>query len=191
METATRTYLMSDEKQHHISTAVKSYGRVLLGFIRKRVASDADAEDVLQDVWFQLSSIINSQPVEQLGAWLYRVARNKIIDRHRKKKEHTWPARTDDDPALLEIADAPAATDGNPETEYQERMMWQQLYLALDELPSEQRDVFIWHALDGIPFAEIAELTGEPITKLVMRKRYAVLHLRQRMKVFYDELTDH
>lgn len=187
MESTTRTYPTADEKQRSVSTAVSSHGKVLLGFIRKRVKSDADAEDILQDVWFQLSSIINSQPVEQLGAWLYRVAKNKIIDRYRKKKEHPWQAGIDDGDEDTGIGLVPAADD-NPETEYQERMVWEQLYLALDELPAEQRDVFVWHELEGVPFAEIAALTGEPVSKLVMRKRYAVLHLRKRMRIFYDEL---
>lgn len=188
MEHVSRTYLMVEEKHRKVSTAVTSYGKGLLGFIRRRVSSDADAEDVLQDVWFQLSSIINSQPVEQLGAWLYRVAKNKIIDKHRKKKEHFWKAAEEDEAGNVEIEQV--AADDNPETEYQERLIWQQLYQALDELPAKQRDVFVWHELDNIPFAEIAALTGEPVSKLVMRKRYAVLHLRKRMKVFYDELID-
>src|SRR5690606_19511520 len=189
METVSQTYRTAEEKQRKVVTAVASYGKGLLGFIRKRVGSDADAEDVLQDVWFQLSSIINSQPVEQLGAWLYRVAQNRSIDKHRKKKEYNWHSRLNDEQESAEMEQA-FAGDDNPELEYRERIIWQQLYRALDELPVEQRDVFIWHELDDIPFAEIAALTGEPVSKLVMRKRYAVLHLRKRMKIYYDELKD-
>lgn len=191
MESTTRTYPKVDEKQRSVSTAVSSYGKVLLGFIRKRVNSDADAEDILQDVWFQLSAIINSQPVEQVGAWLYQVAKNKIIDRYRKKRERPWQTGADDGSDGPEMTGMVPAADDNPETEYQERMVWKQLYRALDELPAEQRDVFVWHELEGIPFSEIAALTGEPISKLVMRKRYAVLHLRKRLQIFYDELSDH
>src|SRR5690606_13367303 len=84
----------------------------------------------------------------------------------------------------------PVAVDGNPEAKYQERMVWEQLYRALEELPAAQRDVFVWHELEQIPFAEIAAFTGEPVGKLVSRKHYAVLHLRKRLKIFYDELTD-
>ncbi|WP_257668996.1 RNA polymerase sigma factor [Parapedobacter tibetensis] len=183
-------YVMIDEKQSKISITIKSYGKGLLSFIRKRVSNDADAEDVLQDVWYRLSSIINSQPVEQIGAWLYRVAKNRIIDKHRKKTELPWQDRENDDENSLGFGDVFAIADSNPETEYQERMVWQQLHLALDELPPEQRNVFVWHELEGTPFAEIAAMTGEPVGKLISRKRYAVLHLRKRMKVYYDELVD-
>lgn len=182
---------MTKEGQGKISITIKSYGQGLLGFIKKRVNNDADAEDILQDVWYQLSAMINTQPVEQLGAWLYRVARNKIIDKYRKKTELPWKEKKDeDDGGSFGLEDAFLLADDNPETAYQERMLWEQLYAALDELPVEQRDVFVWHELDRIPFAEIAIQTGEPIGKLISRKRYAVLHLRKRLKVFYDELID-
>jgi len=182
---------MTKEGQGKISVTIKSYGQGLLGFIKKRVNNDADAEDILQDVWCQLSSMINTQPVEQLGAWLYRVARNKIIDKYRKKTELPWKDKTsEDDDGGLRLKDAFLLADDNPETACQERMLWKQLYAALDELPAEQRDVFVWHELDRIPFAEIAVLSGEPVGTLISRKRYAVLHLRKRLKVFYDELID-
>ncbi len=177
---------MDNEKNNKILTTVKSYGKCLLGFIRKRVNSDADAEDILQDVWYQLSSIINSQPVEQIGAWLYRVARNKIIDKHRKKTELPWMDEEDDE-KLSSFYDRALTTEDTPETKYQDRIFWQQLFSALNELPVEQKDVFIWHELDDIPFAEIAIRTGEPVGKLISRKHYAVLHLRKRLRLFYSE----
>lgn len=177
---------MDSEKHSKILTTVKSYGKGLLGFIRKRVSSDADAEDILQDVWYQLSSIINSQPVEQIGAWLYRVARNKIIDKHRKKTETPWVDEGEEE-ELSGFYYSTLKTEDNPETKYQDRIFWQQLYSALDELPAEQKDVFIWHELDDIPFAEIAMRTGEPVGKLISRKHYAVLHLRKRLRIFYNE----
>jgi len=188
MEQPSITYVMTDDRQSKISSTIKSYGQGLLSFIRRRVQSDADAEDILQDVWYQLSSVVNSEPVEQVGGWLYRVARNKIIDKHRKKKELLQKAKSDTEDEL--VTDFLLRTDDTPETAYQERMLWKQLYAALDELPVAQRDVFVWHELDRIPFAEIAELTGEPVGKLVSRKHYAVLHLRKRLRVFYDELKD-
>lgn len=169
---------MTNEKQGKITATVTSYGNGLRGFIRKHVSNDADAEDILQDVWYQLSAVINTRPVEQLGAWLYRVAKNRIIDKRRKRSESAW------NPDHV----TPVADD-NPETAYQERMAWQRLWQALEELPPAQKQVFIWHELEHLSFAEIAEITGEPTGKLISRKHYAVLHLRKRLKVFYDELT--
>ncbi len=171
---------MTNEKQGKITATMTTHGKGLLGFIRRHVGNDADAEDILQDVWYQLSAVVNVRPVEQVGAWLYRVAKNRIIDKKRKKTELLGRVAVDDD----------AMVTGNPETQYQERMVWKQLHAALEELPSAQRDVFVWHELEQIPFAEIAEFTGEPVGKLISRKHYAVLHLRKRLKVFYDELTD-
>ena len=185
---------MPQEKQNHIIQAIKSYGKGLLGFIRKRVKSDADAEDILQDVWYQLSAVVNAEPIEETGAWLYRVARNKIIDKSRKKTEELLDlgsggdGEDDEGPDFREIL----LTEGTtPETAYIRNLFWEQLFLALDELPQEQRDVFIWQELDGIPFNEIAGRTGENVQTLVSRKRYAVLHLRKRLKQLYEELTDY
>lgn len=178
---------MADEKQSNILTTIKSYGKGLLGFIRKRVKNEADAEDILQDVWYQLSAVVNAEPVEQMGAWLYRVARNKIIDKYRKKKELIWEEKEEEEDDFRDIH---LMDNETPETEYQERLIWKTLFAALDELPAEQRDVFVWHELDHVPFAEIASLTGEPVGTLISRKRYAVLHLRKRLNVFYKELVD-
>ena len=184
---------MPEEKQNHIIQAIKSYGKGLLGFIRKRVKSDADAEDILQDVWYQLSAVVNAEPIEQTGAWLYKVATNKIIDKSRKKTEELLdlaPSGDDDDegPNFREIL----LTEGTtPETEYIRNLFWEQLFDALDELPEEQRQVFVWQELDDIPFNEIAERTGENVQTLVSRKRYAVLHLRKRLKQLYEEIKEY
>jgi len=180
---------MTDEKQHSITAAIAAYGKGLLGFIRKRVNSDADAEDILQDVWYRLSAVVNSHPVEQVGGWLYRVATNRIVDKRRKKREAFWNDGMPEAGEKTGLAAMPVAVDGDPEAKYQERMVWERLYRALEELPAAQRDVFVWHELEQIPFAEISAFTGEPVGKLVSRKHYAVLHLRKRLKIFYDELT--
>lgn len=176
------------EKNQNILSAIRSYGNGLLRFIRGRVDNDADAEDILQDVWYQLSAIINSQPVEEMGAWLYRVAKNKVIDKHRKKSELSWqmPSEEKEDVPYGETL----RSDHTPETQYFDRVVWEETFLALEELPEEQKNVFIWHELDGDSFAEIAERTGEPVGKLVSRKYYAVQHLRKRLQVLYDELTE-
>jgi RNA polymerase sigma factor (sigma-70 family) len=184
---------MPEEKQNHIIQAIRAYGKGLLGFIRKRVKSDADAEDILQDVWYQLSAVVNAEPIEQTGAWLYKVATNKIIDKNRKKTEELLdlaPSDDDDDdgPDFREIL----LTEGStPETEYIRSLFWEQLFFALDELPEEQRQVFIWQELDDIPFNEIAERTGVNVQTLVSRKRYAVLHLRKRLKQLYEEIKEY
>jgi len=182
---------MPEEKNNQIIQAIKSYGKGLLGFIRRRVKSDADAEDILQDVWYQLSAVVNAEPIEQTGAWLYRVATNKIIDKNRKKTEELLDLNFSDD----EDDESPdfraiLLTEGTtPETEYIRNLFWEQLFIALDELPNEQRQVFIWQELDDIPFNEIAQRTGENVQTLVSRKRYAVLHLRKRLKQLYIEIT--
>lgn len=185
---------MPEEKNHHIIQSIKAYGKGLLGFIRRRVNNDADAEDILQDVWYQLSAVVNAEPIEQTGAWLYKVATNKIIDKNRKKKEELFDINLSADGDDDEGPDFRAIllTEGTtPETEYIRNLFWEQLFLALDELPEEQKQVFIWQELDNIPFQKIAESTGENIQTLVSRKRYAVLHLRKRLKQLYEEITDY
>ena len=186
---------MPEDKQNHIIQSIKAYGKGLLGFIRRRVNNDADAEDILQDVWYQLSAVVNAEPIEQTGAWLYKVATNKIIDKNRKKSEELFDLNLSDDGDDDE--DGPdfraiLLTEGTtPETEYIRNLFWEQLFFALDELPEEQRQVFIWQELDDIPFKEIAERTGENIQTLVSRKRYAVVHLRKRLRQLYEEITEY
>ncbi len=187
---------MPSEKNSSILHAVKAYGKTLLSFIRKRVKTDADAEDILQDVWFQLSAVVNSEPIEQTGAWLYKVATNKITDKYRKRSETLLDdlfflgneEDEDGDEDYRTILLTEAAT---PETEYLRNLFWEQLFLALDELPETQKQVFIWHELDHMPFDEIAQSTGENVQTLVSRKRYAVLHLRKRLKQLYEEITQY
>jgi len=186
---------MPEDKNSHIIQTIKSYGKNLLGFIRRRVSNDADAEDILQDVWYQFSAVINSEPIEQTGAWLYRVASNKITDKHRKKSETLL-----DDMVITEEDDEEGSPDfkeflmteaKTPETEYLRNLFWEELFNALDELPEKQRQVFIWNELEDVSFAEMADLTGENVQTLVTRKRYAVLHLRKRLKQLYDEITQY
>jgi len=185
---------MPEDKNSFTLKAIKDYGKGLLSFIRRRVKSDADAEDILQDVWYQLSSVVNAAPIEQTGAWLYRVARNKITDKYRKHTE--WllddllpdDAESEDDgPDLGAIMLSESTT---PETEYVRNLFWEELFAALDELPSEQKQVFIWHELEDKSFDDIATDTGLNVQTLVSRKRYAVLHLRKRLKQLYDDINN-
>ena len=184
---------MSEDKNSNIIQAIKLYGKNLLGFIRKRVKNDADAEDILQDVWYQFSAVVNAEPIEQTGAWLYRVARNKITDKHKKKSEALLDdfLVADDDDEAIDFKEIMLTDESTPETEYLRSLFWEQLFVALDELPEEQKQVFIWHELDDIPFAEIAQRTGLNTNTLVLRKRYAVLHLRQRLQQLYKEITQY
>ncbi len=185
--------MASDDKNSNILQAIKLYGKNLLGFIRKRVKSDADAEDILQDVWYQFSSLVSAEPIEQTGAWLYKVAKNKIIDKHKKRSETLLDdmlgGDSDNEDEAFDFKELLMTEDTTPETEYVRNLFWEQLFLALDELPEEQKQVFIWQELDDMTFAEIAELTGVNINTLVSRKRYAVLHLRDRLQQLYEEIT--
>jgi len=184
---------MSEDKNNNILQAITLYGKNLLGFIRKRVKSDADAEDILQDVWYQFSSLVNAEPIEQTGAWLYKVAKNKIIDKHKKKSETLLDdilvGQNADEDDAFDFKDILLTEESTPETEYLRNLFWEQLFIALDELPEEQKQVFVWQELDDMTFAEIAELTGVNVNTLVSRKRYAVLHLRDRLQQLYDEIT--
>src|ERR1700743_833696 len=189
------TAIMPEDKESHIIQTITSNGQNLLAFIRRRVKSDADAEDILQDVWYQFSSVINSEPIEQTGAWLYRVANNKITDKHRKKSETLLDdmvvGSDEDEDDLPDFKSILLTESKTPETEYLRNLFWEQLFLALDELPEKQRQVFIWNELEDISFAEMVELTGDNIQTLVSRKRYAVVHLRKRLKQLYDEITQY
>lgn len=169
--------------------------RVKLGhFIRRRIGDAGDADDILQDVFHEFVQACRlPAPIEQASAWLYRVARNRIVDRFRKKKElalhELHPLAGDDDgwadDYLLDLA-LPAASEG-PEAAYARSVLLQELQLALDELPAEQRDVFIQHELEGLSFKEIAAHSGVPLNTLLARKRYAVLQLRRRLQSIYDQ----
>jgi RNA polymerase sigma factor (sigma-70 family) len=180
---------MREDNHSYLLKTIQDYGKGLLSFIRGRVKSDADAQDILQDIWYSLSLIVNTSPVEQTSAWLYKVARNKITDKYRKRSESSLDDLFEDDEDL-DYSSILFSDSSTPETEYLRNLFWKQLFIALEELPEEQKQVFIWQELDGIPFQQIAEQTGVNVQTLVSRKRYAVLHLRERLKQLYDELTD-
>lgn len=187
----TITETMADNRKRNITEVINAYSKRLLGFIRKRVDNPSDAEDILQDVFYQL--VDNSQPIEQLTGWLFTVARNKITDRQRKRK----PDLLDDLFAGEEgeewtgWAELFFDENNNPETEYLRNLFWETLNTALDELPKEQKQVFVMNELEGIPFKEIAAQTGQTVNTLLSRKRYAVLHLRERLAVLRDELLNY
>jgi RNA polymerase sigma factor (sigma-70 family) len=178
----------SPKQEREIADAVARERPRLRNFIRRRVMDQDDADDILQDVFEELVEAYRlTDPIEQIGAWLYRVARNRIVDRFRKKKEAPLPepAESDDD-YRLDLA-LPSA-DAGPEAAYARAALLDTLQAALDELPANQRDVFIAHELDGRSFKEIAAATGIGVNTLLARKRYAVLHLRERLQSFQEDL---
>lgn len=162
----------------------------LRDFIRRRVADAGDAEDILQDVFFELVDAYRlPDAIEQVGAWLYRVARNRIIDRFRKKRTQPLPDRADAGDDARASDDLLASPDPGPEAAYMRTAAIEALAGALAELPAEQRSVFVAHELEGRSFAELAAATGIPVNTLLARKRYAVLHLRKRLQAIYDDFV--
>jgi len=183
---------MTPERNNNITNTIKAISKRLFGFIKQRVASTEDAEDILQEVFYQFAG--NTEPIEQATGWLYKVARNKITDNYRKHKlpladDLFSSEETEGDNFNWKEMLLPA--DSTPETEYLRNIFWEELKTALDELPAAQRDVFIQNEIEGIPFKDIAEHSGEPVATLISRKRYAVLHLRERLRIVKDELLNY
>ncbi len=179
-----------------VALTVSEYRPRLKSFIRQRVSNADDAEDILQDVLYQFAraaaDVLN--PIEQVGAWLYRVARNTIINRGKKKREAEMPyykANDGDDDILRDFSEilfSGEAGSPSPETEYLRSLVWEELEKALSELPPEQREVFEKTEMEGFSAKEIAEMTGVGVNTLLSRKHYAVLHLRERLAQLYEEL---
>ena len=191
-ETLTIAPGMAIDRKRNITQVITEYSKRLMGFIRKRVNNEADAEDIMQDVFYQF--IGNTQPIEQMTAWLFTVARNKIIDRQRKKKPEALEdlfGEEEGEEGGLNWTEFLFDASDNPEKDYLRTLFWEELNNALNELPEEQRQVFILNELEGVPFKDIAERTGETVNTLLSRKRYAVLHLRSRLSVLKDELLNY
>ena len=182
---------MASERNNTITATIKALSKRLLGFIKQRVGSTEDAEDILQDVFYQFAG--NTEPIEQASAWLFKVARNKITDSYRKQKlplADDVLSGGDGEDDGFDWREIVFTDDTNPETEYLRSLFWEELYRALEELPAEQREVFIQNEIEGIAFKDIAALNGESVATLISRKRYAVLHLRNRLNVLKDELLN-
>lgn len=170
---------MTREQDRRISDVVTRERSRLRNFIRRRVPDPFDAEDILQEVFYELVEANRLlMPVDHVSAWLFRVARNRIIDLFRKKK-----------PERLELEELLPATDGGPDAVYARHELLDELESALDELPKEQRDVFVAHELEGRSFKELAAASGVSVNTLLSRKRYAVQHLRRRLQEIHDEFT--
>jgi len=160
----------------------------LRGFIRKRVPDAADVEDILQDAFYELVEAARLvHPVEHVGAWLFTVARNRITDLFRRRRTDSIEPVDDDEDSLEDLL---PSLDAGPEAAYARRVLLEELDAALDELPEEQRSVFIAHELEGRSFKELAVTTGVAMNTLLSRKRYAVLHLRRRLQAIHDEFGE-
>jgi RNA polymerase sigma factor (sigma-70 family) len=176
------------QQQQSITYAVENYGKRLFSFIRSRVKNDEDAEDILQDVWYQLSSIIRTEPVGQLSSWLFRVSRNRIVDKKRKNVPLALEDLAyEDEDGYRVFPEALLADSMNPETEMERAYFRERLFSALQELPEKQRDVFVWNELEDMTLQQIADKTGDNIKTIISRKRYAVAHLRGRLQNLYNE----
>jgi RNA polymerase sigma factor (sigma-70 family) len=181
---------MTREQDRQISEAVEQQEFRLRNFIRRRVADPGDVEDILQEVFFELVEAYRlMKPVEIAGAWLFQVARNRIIDRFRKKKPEALADLTSpsDEGEMLSVEEFLPSADAGPEAAYMRGVLIEELEAALDELPDEQRQVFIAHEIEGRSFKDLAAESGVSINTLLSRKRYAVLYLRARLQSVYEE----
>lgn len=177
----------------NVEDLVKEYRPRLKSFISKRVDNKEDAEDILQDVFYQLIKTVEDtvNPIEQVAAWLYKVARNTIINRGRKKKEEEMPiSKYDEDGNLLKDFSEILFNEDNPtpETEYLRSLVWQELEVALSELPAEQREAFELTEVEGLSVKEISDATGVSVNTILSRKHYAVKHLRKRLEGLYKDI---
>jgi RNA polymerase sigma factor (sigma-70 family) len=179
------------EQDRQIADVIANERPRLRSFIRRRVANDADADDLLQDVFAELVEAYRLlMPIEFVTGWLFRVARNRITDLFRKKRPEAFSdvLREDEDGELLNVEDLLPSPEAGPEAQYIRTLLLDELQQALAELPAEQRDVFVAHELEGRSFKELAAESGVSVNTLLSRKRYAVLHLRKRLQTIHDEL---
>jgi RNA polymerase sigma factor (sigma-70 family) len=182
---------MTIEQDQRISETVEREQARLRRFIRRRVADEGDAEDILQEVFYELVEAYRlMKPVEQMSAWLFRVARNRITDLFRRRRPGSVPsqgAASAEDEAGPRWEDLLPSPDAGPEAAYARDVLLEELDAALAELPEEQRAVFVAHEIEGRRFKELAEATGLNVNTLLSRKHYAVAYLRERLQAIYDE----
>jgi RNA polymerase sigma factor (sigma-70 family) len=183
--------IMTQRSQNIIQT-VGQYGKQLLGFIRGKVRTDEDAEDILQDVWYQFSNLEEIEAIESVSGWLYQVAKNKITDRFRKKKsEHLEDHSYINEDGELNFKEILLSETQTPEDAYFKKLFWEELMTSLEELPEKQRDVFIQNELEGKSLQEIADKSGESIKTIISRKGYAVKYLREKLNALYKDFLNY
>lgn len=184
----------AEEQNNNLAEVFKREQSRLLKFIRSRIGIEADAEDILQDVFYQFISSMRMEPIEKAASWLFHTAGNKIIDWYRKIKPASLDslnessAEDNDEPALR--LEDKLNLQGDSDKHFLRSVVWEMLEEALEELPDKQREVFLMNEIERKSFREISEITGEPVNTLISRKRYAVLFLRERFRELYDDLFD-
>jgi len=190
METIS-TASMSKEKQFSITDTVQQFGKKLFGFIRGKVKTTEEAEDILQDVWYQFSRLTNLDELENVSAWLYRVAQNRVTDNYRKKKTENLEDYTyENDENEISFKEILLLDEtANPELAIFKEQFWHELMEALDELPENQREVFLLNEIEDFTLQEIADKKNENLKTIISRKGYAVKHLRKRLQHLYNELN--
>ena len=190
--TPPETFAMSKkEKEHIISHTVNKYSEKLMTFIKPKVRSAEDAEDILQEVWFQLSNLTNISDIVNISNWLFSVTRNKITDTYRKKKTKNLEDYTyEDDNETLIIKDILLMDSASTELKLFQEDIWQALLNALDELPEKQRLVYVENEFNNKTLKEIANDEGENLKTIISRKAYAVKHLRLKLKLLYEDLNN-
>ena len=182
---------MSEQKAISITKAIQQFGKNLLGFVRGRVNTTEDAEDIVQDVWYQLSKLNNIAELENVSAWLYEVARNKITDKSRKKTNLALEDyRYENDEGDFNFKEILLLDDSNnPELGLFKEMFWKEFQQAIEELPPNQKEVYLLNEMEDMTLQEIADQKGENLKTIISRKGYAVKHLRNKLNYLYEELN--
>ena len=183
---------MSDEKRFSITETVQQFGKKLFGFVRGKVKTTEEAEDILQDVWYQFSKLTNLEDLENVSAWLYRVAQNRVTDNYRKKKTENLEDFTyENDENEISFKEILLLDEtANSELAIFKEQFWNELMEALEELPENQREVFVLNEIEDFTLQEIANKKGENLKTIISRKGYAVKHLRKKLQHLYNELND-
>jgi RNA polymerase sigma factor (sigma-70 family) len=190
METAAQLH-MSEQKARSITSTIKQFNRKLFGFVRDKVRSTEDAEDILQDVWVQLSDLSDIGDLENVSAWLYEVARNKITDKSRKKTNLALEDFSyENDEGEFNFKEILLLDDtNNPDLAFFKELFWKEFQTAIDELPENQREVFLLNEMEDMTLQQIADQKGENIKTIISRKGYAIKHLRNKLNYLYEELN--
>lgn len=183
---------MSEQNTFSITNTVQQFGKKLFGFIRGKVKTTEEAEDILQDVWYQFSRLTNLDELENIGAWLYRVAQNRVTDNYRKKKSESLEDYTyENEESEISFKEILLLDESaNPELAIFKEQFWKELMAALEELPENQKEVFLLNEIEDFTMQEIADQKGENLKTIISRKGYAVKHLRKRLQHLYNEINN-